>query len=58
MLLVRDPYWLQACWDVTRQSVQRARAAMAEHWHTAKPILRLMQVESGCDHQYQRTGGS
>ena len=27
VLLVRDPYWLQACWDVTRQSVARARAA-------------------------------
>ena len=21
VLLVRDPYWLQACWDITRQSV-------------------------------------
>jgi hypothetical protein len=47
ILLVRDSYWLQACWEVTRQAVQRARAAMAEHWHTAKPILRLIQVESG-----------
>ena len=47
VLLVRDAYWLQACWEVTRQAVQRARAAMAEHWHTARPVLRLMQVESG-----------
>ncbi len=47
VLLVRDAYWLQACWEVTRQAVQRARAAMAEHWHTAKPVLRLMQVEGG-----------
>ncbi len=47
VLLVRDPYWLQACWDVTRQSVARAKAALAEHWHTCEPTLRLMQVESG-----------
>ncbi len=47
VLLVRDPYWLQACWDVTRQSVARARAALAEHWHTCEPTLRLMQVEAG-----------
>ncbi len=47
VLLVRDPYWLQACWDVTRQSVARAKAALAEHWHTCEPVLRLMQVEAG-----------
>jgi uncharacterized protein len=47
VLLVRDPYWLQACWDVSRQSVARARAALAEHWHTCEPTLRLMQVDAG-----------
>jgi hypothetical protein len=47
VLLVRDSYWLQACWEVTRQAVQRARASMAEHWHTAKPVLRLLQVDGG-----------
>jgi hypothetical protein len=47
VLLVRDSYWLQANWHVTRQSVKRAEAAMAEHWHTARPTLRLLEVESG-----------
>jgi uncharacterized protein len=47
VLMVRDPYWLHACWEVTRQSVERARAAMAEHWHTAQPTLRVMHVETG-----------
>lgn len=46
VLLVRDPFWLHACWEVSRQNVQRAKAAMAEHWHTARPILRLYEVES------------
>jgi hypothetical protein len=47
VLMVRDPYWLHACWEVSRQSVERARAAMAEHWHTAQPTLRVLDVETG-----------
>jgi uncharacterized protein len=47
VLLVRDAYWLQACWDLTRASIERARAAMAEHWHAAKPILRVFEVDRG-----------
>lgn len=46
VLLVRDAYWLHACWEITRQSVQRAQAAMAEHWHTASPVLRVLEVEN------------
>lgn len=46
ILMVRDAYWLHACWEITRQSVQRAKAAMAEQWHTAKPILRLLELDS------------
>jgi uncharacterized protein len=47
VLLVRDAYWVQACWDLTRQSIDRARAAMAENWHTAKPVLRVFEVDGG-----------
>jgi hypothetical protein len=47
VLMVRDPYWLHANWTVTRSSVKRAEAALAEHWHTAMPILRLLQVDGG-----------
>jgi uncharacterized protein len=47
VLMVRDPYWLQAIWTVTRNSVRRAEAALAEHWHTALPVLRLLQVDGG-----------
>jgi hypothetical protein len=42
--LVRGPYWLHAYWEVTRQSVERARVALAQHWHAAKPVLRLCEV--------------
>jgi len=47
VLMVRDPYWLHVIWHVTRATVMRAQAAMAEHWHTARPILRLLEVDAG-----------
>jgi uncharacterized protein len=47
VLIVRDPYWLQAIWTVTRHSVKRAEAALAQHWHTALPVLRLLEVDGG-----------
>ncbi|WP_238397416.1 DUF4912 domain-containing protein [Anatilimnocola aggregata] len=47
VLMVRDPYWLQVSWQVTRVSVKRAEAALAEQWHGARPILRLMEVDGG-----------
>lgn len=46
VLMVRDAYWLHAHWELSSRTVQRAQAAMAEHWHTAKPVLRLMQVNT------------
>lgn len=45
VLMVRDSYWIQACWQVLRPSIKRAEAALAEHWHTARPILRLLEVD-------------
>jgi len=47
VLIVRDAYWLQATWEFTRQSVERARAAMGAYWHTAKPTLRLLDSPGG-----------
>ncbi len=43
-LIVRDSYWLQADWEITRAAVDRVRVAMNEKWHNAVPILRLMSV--------------
>ncbi|WDQ17587.1 DUF4912 domain-containing protein [Rhodopirellula sp. P2] len=44
VLVVRDAFWLQASWEITQTSVQRAQSAMAEKWHTAVPTLRLLAV--------------
>lgn len=46
IVMVRDPYWLHAYWELTRQGVERAQAAMGEQWHSARPVLRLMEVSS------------
>jgi hypothetical protein len=44
--MVRDPYWLHAYWEITRQAIARAEAALGQDWHGAKPILRLLDVSS------------
>jgi hypothetical protein len=45
-LMVPDPFWLHATWELTHQSVQRAEAALRQDWHGAKPIIRLFDVTS------------
>jgi hypothetical protein len=44
VVMVRDPYWLHAYWELTRAAVQRAEAALGQEWHGARPILRLLDV--------------
>lgn len=44
ILFVRDPYWLQVYWEITKTAVERAKVALAEHWHSAQPILRLLET--------------
>jgi uncharacterized protein len=44
VVMVRDPYWLHAYWELSRRSVRRAEVAMGQHWHAARPVLRLHEV--------------
>ncbi len=44
VVMVRDSYWLHAYWELTRQSIERARVALGQHWHGAKPVLRLSEI--------------
>ena len=44
IVMVRDSYWLHAYWEITRQSVSRARAALGQRWHGAIPVLRLYEM--------------
>lgn len=45
VLMVRDSYWLHACWEVSRKAIDRAKAALAQDWHTSKPVLRVTEVD-------------
>lgn len=44
VLVVRDPFWLHCYWEVTKRTVRRAKAALAEAWFNAKPVLRLSEL--------------
>jgi len=44
VVMVRDPYWLHVYWELSRRSIQRAEMAMGQHWHAARPVLRLHEV--------------
>jgi uncharacterized protein len=44
VVMVRDPFWLHAYWELSRRGIERAKAAMGQHWHGARPILRLEEV--------------
>jgi hypothetical protein len=46
IVMVRDPFWLHAYWELSRTTLARAQAALGQEWHAARPILRLMDVSS------------
>ncbi len=46
IVMVRDPFWLHAYWELSHQSVQRAEAALGQDWYGAKPIIRLCDVSA------------
>jgi hypothetical protein len=46
VLLVRDPFWLHAFWEMSIKTVERAKVAMGPFWHTALPVIRLFRLES------------
>lgn len=48
VVLVRDPHWLQAVWEFSRATIQRAEVALGTEWHRSTPTLRVFDV-SGHD---------
>lgn len=45
VVMVRDAYWIQAWWEISKSAVERARVALAQNWHLARPVLRLWQIQ-------------
>ena len=33
VVMVRDPYWLHAYWELSRKSIERAKVALGQYWH-------------------------
>jgi hypothetical protein len=54
VVMVRDPYWLHAVWELSHRSVQRARSALGQNWHRARPVLRLFRVADDGSAAFQR----
>jgi len=46
VVMVRDPYWLHAYWELAPRSVERAQSALGQHWHATRPVLRVFQVSA------------
>lgn len=46
VVMVRDPYWLHAYWELAPRSVERAQSALGQHWHSTRPVLRLFHISS------------
>lgn len=46
VLMVRGPYWMHAFWEITPRSIARAQAALSQEWHAARPVLRILRIES------------
>jgi hypothetical protein len=44
VVMVRDPYWLHAYWELGRKSIERAKVALGQYWHAARPVLRVYEV--------------
>jgi len=54
VVMVRDPYWLHAYWELAPRSVDRAQSALAQHWHATRPVLRLFHVAADGSAELQR----
>lgn len=46
VLMVRGPHWIHVFWELTARSIARAQASLGQEWHGARPMLRLVELES------------
>jgi hypothetical protein len=44
VLLVRDPYWIHAYWDISRRKLLEAKAEFGDEWDSVRSILRVYDV--------------
>ena len=46
VLMVRDPFWLHAYWEVSAKTIERSRVALGHLWYASIPVLRLFKLSS------------
>jgi hypothetical protein len=46
VLMVRDPFWLHAFWEVSARTMERAKVALGHLWYSSIPVLRLFCLSS------------
>ena len=44
VLMVRDPFWLHAFWEISAKTMERAKVALGHLWYTSIPVLRLFKL--------------
>lgn len=44
VLLVRDPYWIHVYWEISRDTLLRAKAALKDDWYAARSVLRVYDI--------------
>ncbi|HYO24478.1 MAG TPA: DUF4912 domain-containing protein [Lacipirellulaceae bacterium] len=54
VVMVRDPYWLHAYWELAQRSIDRAQAAMGQRWHGARPVLRVFRCHGDAAAAHER----
>ncbi len=54
VVMVRDPYWLHAYWELAQRSIDRAQAAMGQRWHGARPVLRVFRCNGDASAAHER----
>ncbi len=54
VLIVRDSFWLQACWEITPATIRRAKSSLEKNWRGAKPVLRLSEIVEENDAMVER----
>jgi len=46
VLMVRDPFWLHAFWEISAKTMDRAKVALGHLWYTSIPVLRLFRLSA------------
>ncbi len=45
-VVAHDAYWLHALWELRPSTIQRAEAGLGPEWHTARPVIRVLDVSA------------